>query len=151
MYFTALYGNMHKHIFAHDYFITEDNADELTSMNFIFLALDSGESKRTIINKLIFNNVPFIDTGIDIQEINSMLLGTARVTECRSDNVAEVYENISFAESEKGLYQSNVQTADLNAFCALMAIIQWKRSSGFYLDNIQRRNCVYNTNDGEFK
>ncbi len=150
-YFTTLYCNMHKNIVPHPYYVTEDNVDELIAMDYVFLAIDSGESKRCIVENLISNGIPFIDTGIDVQEVSDRLLGTTRVTEFNNGDIKTVYENISFVETEKGLYESNVQTAELNAFCAITAIIQWKRSKGFYLDNVNRKNCIFNTNDGEFK
>ncbi len=151
-YLASIYGNMHKHIFSHPYNLTEDNIQELSGMSYVFLAIDSGECKKNIIDKLLSENIAFVDTGIDIQEIDgSVLLGSARITECINGDKKIVDENISFAEAEKDLYQSNIQTADLNAFCALMAVIQWKKQCGFYLDNMGRKNCVYDTNDGEFK
>ena len=64
-------------------------------------------------------------------------------------DAAEKY--ISYAETDNDLYKSNVQTADLNAFCALAAVIQWKKTYGFYIDNAHGNNCVFTTNDGEFK
>ena len=150
-YYLSIYNNMHGNIFSHPYNITLDNVDELTKMDYVFISIDSGENKKFIIDKLLTDKISFVDTGIDIQEITASLLGTVRVTESINGNRKDVDEHISFIESDKELYQSNIQTADLNAFCALVAVIQWKKTFGFYLDNTTRKNCIYNTNDGEFK
>ena len=55
------------------------------------------------------------------------------------------------AVAEKGLYESNIQTAELNAFCAVTAVLRWKSVAGFYQNAYHMSNCVYNTIDGEFK
>ena len=63
-----------------------------------------------------------------------------------------VENNISFEPvTDDDLYKSNIQTAELNAFCALMAVIKWKKHCGFYQDLCPYQNRIYNTNDGEFK
>lgn len=157
-YFSEIYGHMHKGIKTHPSFVTEANVEELTSLDFVFLCIDTGEHKRTIINKLMEYCVPFVDTGIDIIENKGKLMGTARTTACCLDNNLTATDkelidnNISFAfVTDNDLYQSNIQTADLNAFCALMAVIKWKKHCGFYQDLCPHQNRVYNTNDGEFK
>ena len=157
-YFAEVYGHMHKGIVSHPVFVTEANTRELTALDFVFLCMDTGEHKRVIINTLMEHNIAFIDTGIDISEHNRELLGTARTTSvCFGDTVSDmdvqvVEENISFEPvTDADLYRSNIQTAELNAFCALMAVIKWKKHCGFYQDLCPYQNRVYNTNDGEFK
>lgn len=157
-YFAEVYGRMHRGIISHPVFINETNVDTLAGLDFIFLCMDTGEHKRIIINKLMDSNIPFIDTGIDISEKNNTLLGTARTTSaCFGEGVTEVDKmvvsnNISFAPvTDDDLYRSNIQTAELNAFCALMAVIKWKKHCGFYQDLCPYQNRIYNTNDGEFK
>ena len=111
-----------------------------------------------IINTLMEHNIAFVDTGIDISEHSRQLMGTARTTAaCLGETVTDmdaqvVEDNISFAPvTDADLYRSNIQTAELNAFCALMAVIKWKKHCGFYQDLCPYQNRVYNTNDGEFK
>lgn len=157
-YFAELYGHMHKGVVSHPMFVNEANIAELTVLDFVFLCMDTGEHKRVIINTLMEHNIAFIDTGIDISEHNRQLLGTARTTAaCLGDisnevDIQIVDENISFdIVTDADLYRSNIQTAELNAFCALMAVIKWKKYCGFYQDLCPYQNRVYNTNDGEFK
>lgn len=157
-YFAEVYGHMHKGVISHPVFVTDANVEDLTAFDFVFLCMDTGEHKRAIIETLLNHSIAFVDTGIDISEHNRELLGTARTTAaCLGDtttNVDEqiVKENISFAAvTDADLYRSNIQTAELNAFCALMAVIKWKKHCGFYQDLCPYQNRVYNTNDGEFK
>lgn len=150
-YFKSIYGNMHQNIISHPYNIDESNIENLRDLDFVFLAMDSGNDKQKIVEFLAENKISFIDTGIDITKIGTELIGMTRSTLSKDGDTKVVEKHVSFAETEKDLYQSNVQTAELNAFCALTAILQWKKLLGFYQDCTLLNNCVYSTNDGEFK
>lgn len=152
-YFKDIYSNMHKYIISHPYFLDENNVQELSEFDFVFLAVDTGEHKRVIIDELFKHHIKFIDTGIDISENSEKnLLGMTRTTIISNDDYDVVSKNICFEETnDYDLYQSNIQTADLNALCAINAVIEWKKLCGFYIDNNIKSNYVYNTNDGEFK
>ena len=157
-YYAEVYGHMHKGIVSHPVHVTDTNVHELTALDFVFLCMDTGEHKRVIIDALMGHSIAFIDTGIDVSEHNRQLLCTARTTaaclgETATDIDAQVVEdNISFDPvTDADLYRSNIQTAEMNAFCALMAVIKWKKHCGFYQDLCPYQNRVYNTNDGEFK
>ena len=157
-YFAEVYRHMHKGIVSHPVHVTDTNIHELTALDFVFLCMDTGEHKRVIIDVLMEHSIAFIDTGIDVSEHNRQLLCTARTTAaCLGETVTDmdtkiVEDNISFdLVTDADLYRSNIQTAELNAFCALMAVIKWKKHCGFYQDLCPYQNRVYNTNDGEFK
>lgn len=150
-YFKSIYGNMHRHILSHPYYLDEDNVEELGSLDFVFIAMDSGNCKQVIIDFLRTHSISFIDTGIGIVRTEVSLIGTTRSTLSIQGNTQTADLHISYAEADKDLYQSNIQTADLNAFCALSAVIQWKKHLEFYRDDTHLDNSVYHTNDGEFK
>jgi len=149
-YFKNIYGNMHLQIISHPYGIYAENVRELEALDFVFLAMDSGECKRTIVDFLRSRSISFIDTGIDIARVGSSLAGIARVTLSVNGNTLTADQHISYNEANKDLYQSNVQTADLNALCAISAAILWKKHLGFYSDDIHKENGLYSTSDGEF-
>lgn len=150
-YFKGIYEHMHRGIVSHPYNIEEQNLNLLNRLDFVFISMDSGETKQIIVNYLQSNGTPFIDTGIDIVKVDSELIGMTRCTLCNSSNYRKATDYISFTEVENGVYQSNIQTSELNAFCALTAILQWKKTLKFYKDNNPYYNCIYTTNDGEFK
>ena len=150
-YFSMLYGNMHRHITAHPYRLDESNVNELAGISFVFLSMDAGVCKKAIVEFLSQHNISFVDTGIHIQRVQDSLIGMTRTTASIGGNMDAAEKYISYAETDNDLYKSNVQTADLNAFCALAAVIQWKKTYGFYIDNAHGNNCVFTTNDGEFK
>lgn len=150
-YFKGIYGNMHRHIFAHPYYLDEENLGEVAALDFVFIAMDSGKCKQLIVNYLSDHKISFVDTGIDIMRTGTSLIGMTRATLCVQGNMRAVNQHVSFEEADKDLYASNIQTAELNALSALQAVIKWKQTLGFYLDNIKQDNCVYTTNDGEMQ
>lgn len=147
-YFQGIYQNMHRHVISHPQFLDEYNVSLLEGMDFVFISMDAGPVKKVIIDYLCAQHIGFIDTGIDVQRKPNGLLGSVRVTLCVDGKREEIDQHVSFAPAEQGLYQSNIQTADLNAFCGLLAIIRWKQQMGFYAGN-GISNQVYNTFDGE--
>lgn len=150
-YFKDIYDNMHRHISSHPYHLDEENLDELAALDFVFIAMDSGRCKQVIVNYLSEHKISFVDTGIDIMRTGTSLIGMTRSTLSIQGDTQAVKQHVSFEEADKDLYASNIQTAELNALCALQAVIKWKQTLGFYLDNIRLDNCVYTTNDGEMQ
>ena len=49
-------------------------------MDFVFVCVDDGESKKLIVEKLEEFGVPFIDVGMGVRLSDDMLAGTVRVT-----------------------------------------------------------------------
>ena len=150
-YVKGIYGNMHRYIFSHPYYLDEENLSELDALDFVFIAMDSGRCKQVIVNYLSEQKISFVDTGIDIMRTGTSLIGMTRATLSVQGNMQAIKQHVSFEEADKDLYASNIQTAELNALCALQAVIKWKQMLGFYLDNIRMDNCVYTTNDGEMQ
>ena len=132
-------------------YLDEENFDEVAALDFVFIAMDSGRCKQLIVNYLSDHKISFVDTGIDIMRTGTSLIGMTRATLSVQGDTQAVNRHISFEEADKDLYASNIQTAELNALCALQAVIKWKQTLGFYLDNIKLDNCVYTTNDGEMQ
>lgn len=148
-YFRDVYSQMHRHIFAHGYNLEVENLSELQNLNFVFLAMDSGPSKRGIVDFLSKNHISFVDTGIDVRKTPKSLIGIVRSTRSVGGDLHAIEENVSFEQANKDLYASNIQVADLNAMAALRAVIQWKHYSGFYSDSTDSENCIFSTDIGE--
>ncbi len=150
-YFKSIYSHMHQNIVSNPVYITDCNIDCLSKLDYVFLSLDSGEIKKTIIDFLIKNNIKCLDTGIDVLYNNGFLLGMSRVTRIDNKRAEEALRHISFEEPDDNIYQSNIQIADLNNFCAAVAVMEWKKDFGFYQDISHKCNINFSTNDGEFK
>ncbi|MBS5240688.1 MAG: ThiF family adenylyltransferase [Hungatella hathewayi] len=79
-YFHEKYSHIHKNIHAHNIYIDEDNVSSLNGLNFVFICIDKGDSKKIITQYLIDNSIPFIDTGIGVTSVENFLLGQVRST-----------------------------------------------------------------------
>ncbi len=56
-------------------------------------------------------------------------------------------KRVSFDENDpEGIYDQNIQLADLNALNAALAVIKWKKSLGFYHDSEKEHNSTYSIN-----
>lgn len=150
IYFKRIYSKMHKGIKAHSIYISSNNIKKLLkNLDFIFLNIDDGASKKIIIDFLIKNKIPFIDTGIDIKEVENNLIGSVRVTYCNDNK--DIVSRISFNDENDDVYSTNIQISELNSLAAIKAMIKWKKINKIYLDNNNKNNLVYDTNDGEIK
>jgi len=148
-YLCEEYSKMHKNIHQHDYYITVSNIGELFGMDFIFLCLDNSRSKKIIIEKLIQENIPFIDVGIGVLRMDDSLLGHVRTTTCTVQKSDHIQARIPFSEVDiPNDYSNNIQIAELNALNAVLAVIKWKKIFGFYQDAGQEFSSLYSINDG---
>lgn len=146
-YFQRKYDRLRRNIIAHPVHVDETNIEELRDMAFVFLAMDTGASKQYIIKKLEEFGIPFIDTGMGVGQTNNSLGGIVRTTASVPGHRQHVWERLSFADDPDDEYEQNIQTAELNAFNAVMAIIKWKKLFGFYIDLENEYSSTY-TIDG---
>lgn len=147
-YHQAKYSKMHRGIHAHPVNIGTTNIAELLVCNFVFLCMDSGPAKRLIVEALQAHGIPFVDTGIgtELLEDKLELWAICRVTTSTPAKMDHVPRRVSFADAADDDYQRNIQIAELNAFCAVMAVIKWKKYCGFYQDLEREHDSTYTTN-----
>lgn len=149
-YLKNIYSRMRKGIFDHAYNIDHTNIQELRDMDFVFICIDSGESKALIFKKLDEFDIPFVDAGMGLYRVKDScaLAGILRVTastaKCRNHVQAKVSMSNGGGQND---YNTNVQVADLNAFNAVLAVMKWKKLFGFYHDLENEHNTTY-TIDG---
>ena len=148
-YFHEMYSKMHKNIFPHDYKITSDNVCELNSMNYVFISVDDDTAKNNFIPHLLAEKITFIDVGLGVEAINDSLIGTLRVTTAtpiKNDHIAARIPNAREGDNE---YDTNIQIAELNALNATLAVIKWKKMSGFYHDAEHEHHNTYIINESQ--
>jgi hypothetical protein len=134
-YFAELYGRMRRGIVAHPYDIDESTVGELERMAFVFLSLDRGDAKRHIVGRLEVWQIPLIDVGMGVSEVDGALEGVLRVTTSTPTHPIGVSGRIPFSDGTiDNDYSQNIQIADLNALNAALAVIKWKKLLGFYRD-----------------
>jgi hypothetical protein len=145
-----LYRQMHTGIVAHPYAISADNVDELTDLDFVFLCMDAGSAKESVIHTLTDSRVPFVDVGLGVDEIDGKLSGQLRTTTFTPGHAGHLADRIALAEDDADAdYGRNIQIAELNALSAAMAVIRWKRHLGFYADLEHEHHSVYVLNGNE--
>ncbi|MGS2724870.1 ThiF family adenylyltransferase [Porticoccus sp. GXU_MW_L64] len=148
-YFHSRYAPMHRGIIPHPVYIDESNIQELEDFDFIFICMDGHPGKEVILRVLEKFGIPFVDTGMGVENSEEGLRGIIRLTTSTPDQRCHVWDKnripVSRAEDEE--YSSNIQVADLNAMNAVLAVIRWKKYFTFYADLEQEYFCAY-TLDG---
>ena len=148
-YLNNVYSNMHQHVIPHGYHITDSTLAELTGMNFVFICIDDCEIKRSIIQNLMKDNIPFVDTGMGVYAVDGHLTGSLRATTATKIKRDHVYQRIAFSDKGDDEYNTNIQIAEMNALNAALAVIKWKKLFGFYHDMENEHNSVFNINNNQ--
>lgn len=149
-YLAQKYAPMRRGIIPHDLHLDSSNVVLLDGMDFVFLCVDRGDAKKPIIEKLEALGVSFVDVGMGIELVDDKLQGIVRVTTSTPHQRDHVHakRRIGFAGGEDdGIYAKNIQIADLNALNAALAVVKWKKLSGFYRDLDDEHHSTY-TVDG---
>lgn len=147
-YFTELYGSMRVGIVPHSAGLTAENAHELGSMHFVFVAVDPGEHKKLAIAALQKAGVPFVDCGMGLYVVDGSIAGQLRLTTVTNSKADHVDRHIK--PNQAGVpneYAHNIQVAELNALNAALAVVRWKKQFGFYNDLEHEHQSTY-TVDG---
>lgn len=149
-YFAERYAPMRNGLVSHQCRITEDNLNLLDDLDFVFVAVDSGPSRRLICAYLQSVGIPFIDVGMDIQMNQDAigLHGMFRVTLSTPEQHKHFFDCVpTFDEKGEDLYRSNIQVADMNMCNAAHAVICWKQYRCFYLEHKRSHHKVYTVFD----
>jgi len=144
--YATIYSKLHAGVIAHAYRITPANVQELLAMQFVFLCLDGGELKDTIMGELERADIAFVDVGMGIIREEGRLGGILRVTSstARKRDHIRSKNRISFAPAVgKNEYSTNIQVAELNALNAALAVLKWKKMFGFYHDLKQEHHTTF--------
>ncbi|MEM7601950.1 MAG: ThiF family adenylyltransferase [Verrucomicrobiota bacterium] len=145
-YYSAIYSRMHRGLVAHPVFLDKNNLDLLDGITFAFLAMPGGKAKRAIIGKLEADGVSFIDVGMGLELDDNSLGGILRVTASTPEKRNHFEGRVSVDHDEgEDIYSSNIQTADLNAMNATLAVHKWKKLREFYRDLEGEHHSTYTT------
>ena len=79
VYLAGIYENMRSGIVRHDLYIDQSNVAFLDGLDFVFVCMDRGASKRIVIERLVANGTPFIEVGMGIINRDGGLSGIVRV------------------------------------------------------------------------
>lgn len=150
-YFDQIYSKIRRGIVSHPEHVDASNIDQLRDADFVFICIDNGPAKAFIIEKLEEFGRSFIDVGMGLFQQHESLGGILRVTTstpAKRDHV-RAKGRIPLSETDdRNEYQRNIQTAELNALNAALAVIKWKKLRGFYIDLEKEHHSTY-TIDGD--
>lgn len=142
-YFNNVYSKMHKNIVAHSEYLNDQNINDLPHFDFVFICIDKGEVKKLLIAKLENEGTSFIDVGIGVQAVKNALIATLRVTTSTEAKRDHFIKKVSLVDRDDDEYAQNIQIADLNSLNASLAVIKWKKLSGFYHDHESEHHSTY--------
>jgi len=142
-WFKSIYSRMRRGIIEHDFGLDSSNVSQLETMNFVFLCMDAGPDKRTVVEYLTSHRIPFIEVGAGLVSTGESLCGSVRVTRCITENSDHARQRIPLGETGQDPYDQNIQVADINALNAALAVIRWKKDCGFYSDFGDEYSMVY--------
>ena len=144
VYLAGLYGKMRRGIHAHEVFADGDTA-VLREMDFVFLCLDRGTAKKSIVKSLVDGGIPFVDVGMGILRAQDSLTGLMRVTCFVPGAESAVLGRIDYSDGElpENEYSTNIQIAELNALNAALAVLQWKKLHRIYRDSSRAKSFSY--------
>jgi predicted ThiF/HesA family dinucleotide-utilizing enzyme len=148
-YFSSIYSNMHKGIKVFPFYITEENIRLLKGLTYVFICIDSNSARGKIMSSLKQLGITFIDVGLGINIGDENLVGTARVTVGTAFKTDHIPNRIGTEDIDNNEYSTNIQIADMNALNALMAVIKWKKMSGFYQDLKEEHHSTYTINTAQ--
>lgn len=147
-YHARNYSRMHRGIRPCRERLNRSNLSHLDGLDFAFLCMDSGSSKREIVEGLVARKVAFVDAGIGIQNVDDRLLGVVRVTTGTPAKHDHLEKRVSFADTVDDAYSTNIQVAELNMLNAALAVIKWKKLLGFYMDFEREHHTTYSIDGG---
>lgn len=143
-YFFRKYDVLHRGIVPHKARVDEANVAELQTMTFVFLAIDAGPAKRTIVQHLAAWDTPFVDCGMGLHRNENSLRGTVRTTAGVPGRFDHLGRRVSYTDAGANEYDMNIQTSDLNMLNAALAVIKWKKIFGYYVDSRHELNNLFN-------
>lgn len=126
-------------------YVDSSSGEYFKGVTFAFVCVDKGESRSGIFDLLLGMQIPFIDVGIGLKRKDGPLKGTVRTTYYSTEYGLKVRDK-GYAEMvapPDDLYRSNIQTAELNALNAALAVIRFKQLRGFYLDELSYHHAVF--------
>jgi molybdopterin/thiamine biosynthesis adenylyltransferase len=125
-------------------YIKAESTDSLAGVTFAFVCVDKGTSRAGIFDLLISHGIPFIDVGMGLNRTQGPIDGSLRATYYSAED-GQRLRDLNLAElvdDPADEYRIHVQTAELNALNAAMAVIKFKQIRGFYFDKDELNSLV---------
>jgi hypothetical protein len=143
------YENFRNGITLHTKYVDASCADDLRGVTFAFVCVDKGSARAQIFELLITLGIPFLDVGMGLHRKRNALDGMLRTTYYSAADAKQFrdrgYAELTDAPDEE--YRTNIQTAELNALNASLAVIRYKQLRGFYHDTVNTTHLLFGVSD----
>jgi|SRR6185369_9521244 len=147
--YQARYENFRTGLTLQAKHIDATSTADLAGVTFAFVCVDKGSSRAGIFDLLLTLGIPFIDVGMGLHRKHGTLDGMLRATYYPSTHGKQTRDRC-FAEltdAPDDEYRTTIQTAELNALNASIAMIRYKQIRGFYYDTVNCTNLLFGIND----
>lgn len=134
--YRARYENFREGLRIESKYIDAQSLESLDGVTFAFVCVDKGKSRAGIFDLLISKGIPFIDVGMGLNRTRGPIDGSIRATHYSVEDAARL-RDLNLAElvdDPADEYRIHIQTAELNALNAALAVIKFKQLKGFYYD-----------------
>jgi hypothetical protein len=143
------YENFRTGLSVQNKFVDTGCADDLKGVSFAFVCVDKGSSRAGIFDLLIGLKIPFIDVGMGLRRKDGALDGMARVTYYPPERAQEIRDKglAELADAPDDLYRANIQTSELNALNACLAVLRFKQIRHFYFEEPSYYHLLFGFGD----
>jgi hypothetical protein len=147
-YLSEVYSRLRGGVVAHPVRINDENVPELTSFDFVFICVDKGSVRKSIMDSLCAHGIPFVDVGMGVEVTpDQKLFAVCRTTSGTAGRTSHLESRVPTADfDEDAAYRLNIQIAELNALNAAFAVIKWKKIFGIYDDTDREHHSTYSSN-----
>jgi hypothetical protein len=147
-YYTEIYSRLRSGVVPNAIRLDDTNVHILHTFDFVFLCVDKGSVRRTVLNSLANHQVPFVDVGMGVEVTTQQkLFAICRTTAGTSGRTGHIESRVPLEDMDgDAAYTQNIQIAELNALNAAFAVIKWKKIIGIYDDVDQEHHSTYSTN-----
>ena len=154
-YLAQVYASRtNRNISGHAVRVCESDLTYFQDKTMVFVAIDRGPDRRKILTGLSRLNVNYIDCGIDMRRTDGGLTASVRVVRTAHADQPEKRMEIARKTPEKDagedIYEAAIQTAEINALNATLAVIAWKQGIGFYKDARKSRRMRLHVASGHW-
>ncbi|HEV2523418.1 MAG TPA: ThiF family adenylyltransferase [Candidatus Acidoferrales bacterium] len=134
--YRSRYENFREGLRLEPRYIDAQSLESLRGVTFAFVCVDKGKSRAGIFDLLISNKIPFIDVGMGLNRTRGPIDGTLRATYYSVEHAQRLRDQAlaELVDDPADEYRIHVQTAELNALNAALAVIKFKQIKGFYFD-----------------
>ena len=135
------YRQVHRRVFGHSEYVTENNTDELCSnITFGFVTVDNDKSRETVCAAFSESGIPFIDVGISLGRCAGQVSASIRVTTAwpHDDAWRKAIPKVDDAGQET---YGKLELPDVASVAAGLAVQSWRKVRG-QLAQRQASECM---------